>query len=161
MKNGTKWIGIGLAVLCAGWATKASALMTWWGPLPPEYQSELPAVGENTLDECNTMGISAAKMAEIQQAIQNSQPPVGEATGCPSNTYLHVWPVGAVGPTRIIYVPVSGPATGGVTTVTRTTSISPVGERVVLSPVGERVTTTHVIRRHRIRRFRRVVYTSY
>jgi len=149
MKNGTKWMGIALAIICAAWTTKASALMTWWGPMPSD--SELPPVGENTVLGACTPDISAEKMAEIQQAVANAQPaPVGE-NGC-STQALHVWPVGAVGPTRILYVPVSGPAPGAIATTT-TTEIAP-------APVGERVVTTHVIHHRRYYR-RRVIYSSY
>lgn len=149
MKNGTKWIGIGLAVLCVGWTTKASALITWWAPMPSNL--ELPAVGENVLGT-TTPDISAAKMAEIQQAVADAPPPpVGEEGT--SNLVLHVWPVGAVGPTRIIYVPVSGPGPGRIA-VTRTTTAE-------VAPVGERVVTTTRVIHHRHYYHHRAIYTNY
>jgi len=148
MKSGTKWIGIGLAVLCVGWATRASALQTWWAPMDADLQTNLPAVGENTLGD-SSLDISADKMAEIKSAVENAPPaPVGEAGN--SNLYLHVWPVGAVGPTRIIYVPVSGPGPGRIM-VTRTSSTT-------IAPVGERVVRTRVV--HHRTYHRRTIYTN-
>jgi len=133
MKSGTKWIGIGLAtIICPGWTTKASALQTWWAPMDSDLQAELPPVGENTLG-ASSLDISQEKMDELKNAVQNAPPPpVGEAGN--SNLYLHAWPVGAVGPTRVIYVPVSGPGPGRIV-VTRTTTLAPVGERVVRTRV--------------------------
>lgn len=161
MKMRTRWIGLGLAAVCACWATNASALITWWGPMDA---NELPAVGENVLGT-STPDISAAKMAEIENAVNNAGPaPVGEGPG--TDMVLHVWPVGNVGPNRIIYVPVSGAAAGRVA-VTRTTTTAPVGERVVttrtttLSPVGERVTTTRVIHHHYHHHYHTVNYSNY
>lgn len=137
MKLRTKLlIGLIGAAMIGGGVTKASALMTWWGPEPGVT---LAPVGERTLATSDP-AISPEKMEQIRQAIASAPPaPVGEGEN--TNMYLHIWPVGAVGMPHLILVPVSG-------TRTHTETVARTHARV--EPVGERATVKHVIVHHNV-----------